>query len=206
MKNDRTAAMDNTFGAIEVPRDLVRWAFEAKQGDVGEKIFDTQDNFIVARVTNIQPKGHQPLESVKSVIEPVVRNMVKARMLKEKMNNALNGASSIDQVAQKLGKNAQSVENVVLANPVIPGIAIENAVVGTVFGLQPNKPSKAIEGSQGVYAVQVVGFVNPKALAGEELASQQRQITQQKAQRSQNVIFQALQDNAKIVDNRIKFY
>jgi len=206
MKNDRTAAMDNTFGAIEVPRDLVRWAFEAKQGDVGEKIFDTQDNFIVARVTNIQPKGHQPLESVKSVIEPVVRNMVKARMLKEKMNNALNGASSIDQVAQKLGKNAQSVENVVLANPVIPGIAIENAVVGTVFGLQPNKPSKAIEGSQGVYAVQVVGFVNPKALAGEELAVQQRQITQQKAQRSQNVIFQALQDNAKIVDNRIKFY
>ncbi len=127
-------------------------------------------------------------------------------MLKEKVNNALNGASSIDQVAQKLGKNALTVENIVLANPVIPGVAVENAVVGTVFGLQPNKPSKAIEGKQGVYAVQVNGFVNPKAIAAEELAAQQKQITAAKAQRSWSVIFKALQDNAKIVDNRIKFY
>ena len=132
--------------------------------------------------------------------------MVKSRMLKEKMNNALSGAGSIDQVAQKLGKNVQSVDNVVLANPVIPGVAVENAVVGTVFGLQPNKPSKSIEGKQGVYAVQVNGFVNPKALAGEELTTQQKQITEAKAQRSWGTILKALQDNAKIVDNRIKFY
>ena len=40
----------------------------------------------------------------------------------------------------------------------------------------------------------------------EELAAQQKQITAAKAQRSWSVIFKALQDNAKIVDNRIKFY
>ena len=206
LKNEGTKAMDNSFGAVEIPRELSRWAFEAKAGTNGDKVFETSDNFIVARVTDIQPKGIQPLESVKKLIEPVVKNLVKARMLKEKMNNALNGSTSIDQVAQKLGKNAQTVENVVLANPVIPGVAVENAVLGTVFGLQPNKPSKSIEGSQGVYAVQVLGFVNPKALAGEELTAHQKQITASKAQRDQNVIFQALQDNAKIVDNRIKFY
>ncbi|MGM1428168.1 SurA N-terminal domain-containing protein [Sphingobacterium lactis] len=205
-KNDRTLAMDNMLGGVEVPRDMVRWAFEAENGEVSDKVYETNDNFIVARVTNIQPKGQQPLESVKSNIEPLVKNMVKARMLKEKMNNALNGAGSIEQVAQKLGKNVQTVENVVLANPVIPGIAVENAVVGTVFGLQPNKPSKSIEGKQGVYAVQVTGFVNPKALAGDELAAQQKQISEAKSQRSWGTILKALQDNAKIVDNRIKFF
>lgn len=206
LKNDRTVAMDNMLGGVEVPRELVRWAFEAKSGDVSDKVYETTDNFIVARVTNIQPKGIQPLESVKTLIEPVVKNLVKSRMLKEKMNNALSGAGNIDQVAQKLGKNVQTVENVVLANPVIPGIAVENAVVGTVFGLQPNKPSKSIEGKQGVYAVQVLGFVNPKALAGEELTATQKQITDAKSQRSWGTILKALQDNAKIVDNRIKFY
>jgi len=206
LKNDRTVAMDNMLGGAEVPRDLIRWAFEAKQGEVSDKIYESSENFIVARVTNIQPKGLQPLASVKTMIEPTVKNLVKARMLKEKMNNALNGASSIDQVGQKLGKNVQSVDNVVLANPVIPGVAVENAVVGTVFGLQPNKPSKSIEGKQGVYAVQVEGFVNPKALTGEELIAQQKQITESKSQRAWGTILKALESNAKIVDNRIKFY
>ena len=207
LKNDRTTAMDNVFGAAEVPRDLVRWAFEGKAGEITDKVYESSDNFIVAKINKVDPKGLLPLESVKSVIEPVVKNLVKARMLKEKMNNALNGSNSIDQVAQKLGKNAQSVENVVLANPVIPGVALENAVVGTVFGLKKlNVPSKAIEGKQGVYAVQAIGFVNPKALVGEELANQQKQITQDKSQRSVNVILKALKDNSKIVDNRIKFY
>lgn len=206
LTNERTLAMDNVFGSAEVPRELVRWAYEAKVGEVSDKIYETQDNFIVARVTKIQPKGIQPLEAVKTMIEPVVKNLVKARMLKEKMSNALNGSNSIDQVAQKLGNNAQTVENVVLSNPVIPGVAVENAVVGTVFGLQPNKPSKAIEGKQGVYAVQVTGFVNPKALPSQELTNQQKQLTEAKVQRSWSVIFSALQNNAKIVDNRIKFY
>ncbi|ULT27693.1 hypothetical protein KUH03_13950 [Sphingobacterium sp. E70] len=74
--------------------------------------------------------------------------MVKAKVLKEKFGKALAGASSIDQVAQKVGKSAIHVENVVFANPVIPGVALENAVVGTVFGLQPNKPLKQLKETQ----------------------------------------------------------
>lgn len=206
LKNERTTAMDNMFSGVEVPRDLTRWAFQADKGQLGERIYESDNHFIVARLAEVQPKGIQSLESVKPLIEPVVKNLVKARMLKEKMNNAINGSSSIDQIGEKLQKNVQSVENVALANPVIPGVAMEGRVVGTLFGLQPNKPSDAIEGKQGVYAVQVVGFSNPSALAGEELQNQQKQLTSTKAQRSWSVILKALQDNAKIVDNRIRFY
>ncbi|WP_231863236.1 peptidyl-prolyl cis-trans isomerase [Sphingobacterium populi] len=202
----RTLAMDGTLNGTEVPRELLRWAFGAKQGEISDKVYESESHYIVARVTGIQEKGIQPLEAVKSEIEPAVRNMVKARMLKEKLNNAISGSSSIDQIAQKVSKNVQTVENVVFANPVIPGIALENAVVGTVFGLQPNKPSAAIEGNQGVYAVQVVGFVNPKALSGDELNKQQRQMMTNTTQRAWGGIFRALQDNAKIDDNRIRFY
>lgn len=202
----RTLAMDGTLNGTEVPRELLRWAFGAKKDEISDKVYESDSHYIVARVTGIQEKGIQPLEAVKSEIEPAVRNMVKARMLKEKMNNAISGSSSIDQIAQKVSKNVQTVENVVFANPVIPGIALENAVVGTVFGLQPNKPSAAIEGNQGVYAVQVIGFVNPKALSGDDLNKQQRQMMTTNTQRAWGGIFRALQDNAKIDDNRIRFY
>ncbi|MBE8719902.1 peptidylprolyl isomerase [Sphingobacterium pedocola] len=205
-KSSRTQAMDNTLNGSEVPRELSRWAFEAKEGEVSDKIFETDSHFIVAKVNHINAKGIQPLSAIKADIELGVKNFVKARMLKEKMDNALSGASSIDQVAQKLGKAAISVENIVLANPVIPGVALENAVVGTVFGLQPNKPSKTIEGSQGVYVVQVNSFVNPKEMVDTEKKEQQKQLLSNRQQRAWGSIFKALQDNADIDDNRIRFY
>lgn len=205
-KSSRTQAMDNTLNGSEVPRELIRWAFEAKSGEVSDKIFETDSHFIVAKVNHINAKGIQPLSAIKADIELGVKNFVKARMLKEKMDNALNGATSIDQVAQKLGKAAISVENIVLANPVIPGVALENAVIGTVFGLQPNKPSKTVEGSQGVYVVQVNSFVNPKEMVDTEKKEQQKQLLSNRQQRAWGSIFKALQDNADIDDNRIRFY
>ena len=203
---ERIVAMDNNFNGVEVPRELMRWAFEAKKGDVSDRIFETDDNFIVARVAEIQPKGTLPLEAVKSQIEAQVRDEVKAKMLTEKLNNALNGASSIDQVAQKLNKTAVALENIVLANPVLPGVAMEPAVVGTAFGLQPNKLSKAVKGEQGVYAVQVSGFVNPEKLVASDMNNQKQQMQRSKAQRSWTAIYEALQNNADISDNRIRFY
>lgn len=202
----RIQAMDNTLNGVEVPRELIRWVFEAKDGTVTDKVFETGDNFIIAKVTAINPKGILPLEAVKKDITVGVINLVKSRMLKEKMNNALNGSSNIDQVAQKIGKSAISVENIVLANPVIPGVALESTVVGTVFGLQPNKPSKAVDGTQGVYVVQVNSFVNPKEMIESDRKNQQKQMLQVKQQRSWGSIFQALQSNANIDDNRIRFY
>lgn len=199
-------AMETTFNGIEVPRELTRWVFESKNGAVTDKIFESDNHFIVAKVSGINPKGIQSLDAIKNNIQNEVRNFVKARMLREKMDNALNGSTSIDQAAQKIGKSAISVENIVLSNPVIPGVALETKVVGTVFGLQPNTPSKSIDGAQGVYAVQVESFVNPKELVDSELRSQQRQILTGKEQRSWGSVFQALQNNASIDDNRIRFY
>lgn len=200
----RVTAMDNVLDGAEAPRDLIKWAFEAKKGDISDKVFETETSYILANLVDIQPKGTLSLDAVKKDIEPAVRNMVKARILKDKFDKALAGTSSIDQVAQKVGKAAIRVENVVFANPVIPGVALENKVVGTVFGLQPNKPSKAIEGNTGVYVVQVNGFTNPAAIS--DINGQKKQMLAAKAQRAWGSIFRALQDKAEIIDNRVKFF
>lgn len=205
-KIDRATGMDNNFNGVEVSRDLVRWLFGAKKGEVTEKVFETDHSFIVARVVDIQPKGLLSLDAVKPHIEAQVRNEVKAKMLLEKLNNALNGASSIDQAAQKVAKSAVAVENIVMANPVLPGVALEPSVVGTAFGLQPNKLSKAIKGTQGVYAVQVDGFVNPAELVASDVSAQKKQLEATKMQRAWSLVFQALQNNASIDDNRVRFY
>jgi len=204
LKADNITAMETMLMGTEVPRELVRWAFEADKGDVSDKIYESETKYVVARVTGIREKGQLPLEAVKSEIEPIVRNRVKAKKLIAQVAEAANGATTIAQIGEKLGKAPASAENIVFANPVIPGVAQENAVVGTVFGLQPKQPSKPIRGSQGVYVVEVTGFVNPEAPG--DLSAQKKQMTQAQVQRTWSRVFRALQDKADIVDNRARFF
>lgn len=193
-----------SVSGLDNPRELVRWAFEAKEGDVSDKVFEMDNSYVVALLTDIRKEGILPLDKVKKDIEPMVRNHVKAKMLSEKLEKALAGASSINQVAAKVGRPVQPVQNIVFANPIIPGAAQENKVVGTVFGLQPRKLSKAIEGELGVYVVQVNGFTNPSPLVNT--FTQKQQIAQMLNQRAQGQILEVLRDKAKIKDYRLKFF
>ncbi|MNY28976.1 hypothetical protein D3C86_1629900 [compost metagenome] len=122
----------------------------------------------------------------------------------EKANKALAGAARLDQVAQKLGKTVTPVENIVFANPILPGASQENKLVGSVFGSQPGKLSKAIDGTMGVYVFSVDGFSKPAPLANTY--KQKEAMMQTSAQRSLGSAFQALQDRSDIKDNRVKFY
>lgn len=196
--------MQASFQDLSNPREIIRWAFDAKAGEVSEKVFELESQYVVARLRDVRKEGLLPLESVKKDIQPAVLNRAKAKQLKEKTDSALQGASGIAQVAQKLGKSPVKVENIVFANPIIPGVAQENRVVGTVFGLQPAALSKSIEGNQGVYVVSVQDFVNPSQ--PQNLLSIKQQNMTAIKQRVPGAIYQVLQDNAEIEDNRVRFY
>jgi peptidyl-prolyl cis-trans isomerase D len=201
---ENVTSMQSTIPGLESPRELVRWAFKGDEGDVSDQVFETGDKYVVAKLIDIREQGTLPLDKVKKMIEPMVRRHMKAKILIDKINKAAAGATSINQIAQKLGKSAVPVQNVVFANPVIPGIAQENKVVGTVFGLQPGKVSKPVEGESGVYVVALNGFSAPPPLTN--VFKQKQQIADMLAQRSQGAAFKALRDRAKIKDNRSRFF
>ncbi|MGK9117173.1 peptidylprolyl isomerase [Olivibacter jilunii] len=201
---DNITPMQGYLPNLETPREVIKWAFKAEKGDLTDKVYELDNQYVIAKLTNIRPKGQLSLEDVKKEIEPAVLNKVKATRLAQKLNDALQGAKSIDQIAQKVGKTPKAEQNIVFANPILPGVAQENKVVGTVFGLQPKQLSKPIEGNQGVYVVQVTDFVNPPAL--DKVDQQKQQVRQQLRQRASNQSFQALLDKADIKDNRVRFY
>ncbi|MES2454349.1 MAG: SurA N-terminal domain-containing protein [Bacteroidota bacterium] len=201
---DKVTPTQGFAPGLDNPRELIRDAYAADKGTVLDKVYQMDNAFVVARLVDIKPKGTLSLDAVKKEIEPMVRNAVKAKMLSEKLGKALQGSGNIDQVAQKLAKTAAPVQNIVFANPIIPGLGQENKVIGTVFGLQPGKVSKAITGESGVYAVAVDGFTNPAPLANTY--KQKEAMIQMIGQRSLGAAFQALQDKSSIKDNRVKFY
>jgi len=205
----KTQTADNIPGSatavngLDNARELVRWVYKADANDISDQVFTVGDKYIVAQVTMVKKKGILPLEAVKKQIEPMVRNYVKGKMLTDKFNSALAGASNIDQVAQKAGSKVTPIQNVVFANPMIPGAALEYKVVGAVFGSPVNKLSKAIAGQQGVYVFTVDGFTNPPALTNA--VREKQQIGQIVLQRSQGQILEALKDKDNVKDYRAKF-
>jgi len=188
---------------LDEARPVVRWVYKAEVGDFGDQVYVVGDQYIVPTLTVIKPKGTLALDVVKKQIEPDVRKQVKAKQLKDKMQSAENGASTIDQVAQKLNLTATPVQNVVFANPAIPGVAVEYKVVGTLFGSKPNQLSKPIQGDHGVYAVSVQNFINPAPLANA--VRQREQIGQALLGRSQSGVLESLKDKGNVKDYRSKF-
>ena len=189
---------------LDNPRPLIKDAYSADKGDVLSTVYTMDNAFVVAHVTEVLPKGQLELEDVKKQIQPMVMNAVKAKMLKEKFEKALSGSSNIAAVAQKLGKTPAPVQNLVFANPIIPGLAQENKVVGAVFGSQVGKLSKPIEGDKGVYVISVDGFTNPAPIGNTY--KQKETMILGVTQRSLGAAFQALQEKSEIKDNRVKFY
>ncbi len=193
----------SSIPGIENARDIVRWAFNADLKDFSDKVYIAGDQYIVAQLVQIKPKGTLPLDAVKKQIEPMVKNRVKGKLLSDKLQAALNGSSSIDQVAQKSDSKVLPIQNMVFANPVIPGSSAEYKLIGTIFGSQPNKLSKPVEGQQGVYVFIVDNFINPAPLTNA--VREKQQMGQALLQRSEPQIFDALKDKANVKDYRAKF-
>lgn len=199
---DKVTAIQGYAPGLDNPRKLIQNAFAADKGSVLPEIYTMNNAYVVAHLTDIKPKGELSLEAVKKEIEPMVINAVKAKQLAAKFEQAGNG--NLDQIASKTGRSVFPVENIVFANPMIPGVSQETKVVGAVFGAQPGKVSKPVSGDKGVYVFVVDGFTNPAPIAN--MFKQKETMMLSLGQRSLGSAFQALQDHAKIKDNRVKFY
>jgi len=188
---------------LDNARELVRWAFnDASQGDFTDKVFTAGDQYIVAKLTEVKPVGILSLENAKKQIKPMVLNMVKAKTLIAKYEDALKSASGIDQVAQKTGNTVTPVENIVFANPILPGAGQENKLIGSIFGSQPTRLSKPVEGDKGVYVYIIDHFTDPAPMTNA--LRQKEQLSQVLTQRVQSGVLESLKDKANVKDYRAR--
>jgi len=193
----------SAFGTVQNAREAVKWAFKAEVGDISNQVFTIGDQDIVARLTAIKPKGTLPLELVKKQIQPQVLIAAKGKILTDKMQAVVSSSANITQVSQKLNSPVTPLQNMVFANPIIPGSSAEYKVVGTIFGSQPGKLSKPVEGQTAVYVFVVDNFIKPAPLTNA--VREKQEIGQAILQRSQDAILEALKDKANVKDYRSKF-
>lgn len=194
---------DKFLAGLENPRELIRWAYKADKGDISP-LYELGNKFVFAHLTEIKNKGIIPLEYIKTEVEVAARREKKVEMLKEKLEKAAAGASKIEEVAAKAGTEVRTAENINFAYPVIPGVAREPEVVGTIFGLGQGKLSKPVRGEHGVFIIYVEKITEGPPTADYTMSK--LQLLNPIKQRVDMAAVEALKEKANVTDNRVKFY
>jgi peptidyl-prolyl cis-trans isomerase D len=183
-------------------RGLVKWVFGAKRGDVSPIISLGTANdrkHVVAYLESVTGKGTPDLESVKERVKLMYLQDKKYEILAKKVTDVK--ASSIDELAGKLGKPVMEADRVSFLNTNLP-TGNEPAVAATAVYLAQGKMSGPIKGDRALYVVQKISGVDPQ---------KPTDLTQQKMMLSQNAFMKArvapdaLRKLAKVDDNRLFF-
>ena len=194
---------DKNLPGLDNAKDLVRWVYKAKKGDVSE-VFEFGDRYIVANLTSIKDKGIAPLEEVREDVTKKAIRDKKAEQFLAEFNSKAGASKSIDDIASKMGLVAEKADNLTFASYNIPAIGREDALIGTATAMKNGAISKAIKGDNGVFVV-FVNAVNDAALP-KDFKGKQKEMEQAANGRTDYEMYDALREKANIEDHRGKFY
>lgn len=124
---------------------------------------------------------------------------------KQIMEKLAGKTGSLEDLAKIAGNGAvvQTAEGAAQAQGTIPNVGFEPDAVGRAFALKPGQKSAPIQGEQGVLVVEPTGVF---PATPSDLKVVRQQLAQQRQQRQDGLIYEAIKGKAKVQDNRSKFF
>ncbi|MBQ3739143.1 MAG: peptidylprolyl isomerase [Bacteroidales bacterium] len=188
---------------IDNPRQIVRWAFDdkTKVGDVSS-IFDLDDMFVVAALTNIVPEGYAPMEAIIDQAKYQVINKKKGEMAVEKMKACAN---DVNRMVNELGAESTAVSDITIDSRVLSNFGVEADIIGTLLGMKEGEEVGPIAGNSSAFILKNV------KLTPAEATTDYSDILREKTSQFNNKVlngsvYNALKNLADIKDNRAVFY
>jgi peptidyl-prolyl cis-trans isomerase D len=198
---DNVQNADYTIQGIGQCRDLIRWAFGAKKGDVSQ-VFTYDNRYVVAVVTGLRKKGTASLDDVRIQVEAEVKREKKAARIAA----AIKPGTTLEQLSRTEGQPVSQAQHVNFETPFLPNAGLEPKVIGAVFdpSIAPGKASPPISGNNAVYVIRVDSIQVQSNVMTPSLAERSLEMNMQQQLLGQ--VFDALKKQAKITDNRLKFF
>jgi len=196
---------DFQLGRFQDARQIIKWAFDAKEGEVSEP-FSIKDVFIVGVVDKVIKEGLPDVQTARPIVESTIRNLKKSEIIIKKLNNpsTLEAAAVVyNQKVLATGGDSTLTFNAQIIN----SVGNEPKVAGASFDKTfMTKISPAIAGNTGVFMIKVnsISLKNP---ANPEMITQQRSAELKQAmQNALGQSFESLKKMASIKDYRNKFF
>ncbi|OIP83555.1 MAG: hypothetical protein AUK44_04995 [Porphyromonadaceae bacterium CG2_30_38_12] len=200
--NELQAATDK-IADIAQSRQIVRWAFENKKGEVSD-VYDCDNQFVVATITDKAEKGIRPIEKVTDQLKAELIREKKAALMIEKLTAQLAKTPSLNSLGATINSELKVAPAVNFSAYQFGAAGFEPAVIGKATTLGANKISAPIKGNAGVYVIQTS---NPTV--NNTTFDKKMQISMLNSRMSYSLpyaIIQDIRDKADIKDNRMNFF
>jgi peptidyl-prolyl cis-trans isomerase D len=206
---DNVQAMGNNLGGVNQARQVIRWAFgkdnknnKIQVNDVSDVISTTDNQFVVAALAAINPKGYATMESQKNTMQYQLMREKKGDMTLEKLDG--NVGTDLEAIKTKYeGSMTEEPVQITFNSMSLPGFGREMSVIGAVFGMKKGAFYGPVKGMNGVYFIKETERTpaEPKENYDEERTQLQTGFAS-RASLYQNI----LREKAEIKDNRHLFY
>ncbi len=198
------ATKGNTFiSGVGSSQQVLTFLETGDEGDVSDPI-ELASQFVVLQITEVNEEGYRPLEDVRAQIETQVRNQKRRALTIQNVNEMLAVNSNLEALTSASDKDIQNVDGLAANATVLAGGGREPGVIGSVFAMQENILSTAIEGTTGAYVVFVNSIVEPSPTTLDDITASgiRAELEQQINQKYLAVWLDQLEAEADIVDNR----
>ncbi|WP_339895940.1 SurA N-terminal domain-containing protein [uncultured Algibacter sp.] len=187
--------LDENIPGVGNQRPIVRWTFEedVEVGDI--KRFNIPNGYVIAQLVAKHKAGLMSADDATAKVLPIIRKEKKAKIIMDRAS-----ATTLEDFAAAEKTNVRTATGINMKNPTISGAGREPILTGAAFGLNEGETSKLIEGTNGVYMVQVTKVTPAVELDSYQAAA--NRVEQEKASAVNSKLYNALKEAADIEDNR----
>ena len=190
---DRLGAIDNT-------KEVTRWAFEAKVGDVSNIITVNNNYFIVAALKGIHKEGYTPVNEVATSIKA---NLYQKKALAKKaaqVSEKINGLTDMQAIAEALNTTVSTKDG--MSFHAMSSQGLDPKFIGAASVAEVGKLYGPVEGAIGVYVFKVTGRDTGAFFTEDDAKTRDAQMAQYAAQ----MIVPVMMEEAEVKDNRARFF
>jgi peptidyl-prolyl cis-trans isomerase D len=196
---------DNFLPGYSEAREAVKWAYNAKVGEVSDVLTVGEDKYVILTLAAIREKGKSNFEAARERVLTDYKKDKKAEQMSEKMTQAMASGASLESISKSLNQPVTPVPSLTFDNASIPYIGFDPIFAGTVAGTsETNKVKGPIKGDAAVYAYQVVKIVPPAP--SQNYDAQKAEISNSLTQKIEYNYFEVLKEIKNVKDNRHLFY
>ena len=188
------------LGSVEHAKEVTRWAFEAKVGQVSGIISIDNKYYVVATLKGIHKEGYAPVEEVAARIQPVLYQEKAAAKKTAEVTEKINGLTDLAAVAEALGTTVSSKEDVTFASFTSTGL--DNKFIGAASVAEVGALNGPLQGNTGVYVYVVTDRSEGAFFTEDDAALREQQMSYSALQ----MLLPVMMDEAEVKDNTARFY
>ena len=190
----------NRLGSVEHTKEVTRWAFEAKVGQVSSIISIDNKYYVVAALKAARKEGYTPVEEVAARIKSVLLQDKLAEKKTAEVAQKIEGLTDLAAVAEALGTTVSSKEGVTFASFTSTGL--DNKFIGAASVAEVGALNGPLQGNTGVYVYTVTDRSEGAFFTEDDAANREQQMMYSSVQ----MILPVMMDEAEVKDNTARFY